>query len=324
MFTTIAICTFNRCDLLDKTLSQLSRLDVDNCGDWEIIVVNNNCTDDTDTVIRRHSCVLPVRRLAEPRPGKSYAANLAVREAKGELILWIDDDVLVDRLWLNGYVQAANAHPDVSFFGGPVFPWFEIEPPAWLSRHLAKISYCFAAQAPFDEPFTPITPPRFPFGANMGMRRDCFRECRFDSNLGPVGRTNYQDEEVVLLETLFQRGRKGLWVREAQVQHFIPAARLTERYVWQYHTCYGRTRVRRSEVTLGKQLFGVSRWIVRKYLQSLAVCTLWSPTKNDRWLREFQNAAICRGMISEFREQSRSRREEGRRPLQRDGALTCK
>ena len=109
MNTSIIICTFNRSGLLDKTLERLRCLDVSVCADWEILVVNNNSTDDTDAVIRRHSEHLPIRRLWEPRTGKSHAANLAISEAKGDLLLWTDDDVLVDRDWLKAYVQTANA-----------------------------------------------------------------------------------------------------------------------------------------------------------------------------------------------------------------------
>jgi glucosyl-dolichyl phosphate glucuronosyltransferase len=316
MFTTVVICTFNRSSLLDNTLGQLGQLELTGCDEWELIVVNNNCSDDTDAVIRRHSNHLPLRHLWEPRPGKSYAANLAVQEARGDLILWVDDDVLVGPRWLSAYVEAAHTHPDVSFFGGPIIPWFETKPPAWISCHLRLISGCFAAQAPFDEPFTPISSDRLPYGANMGMRRHCFEHGSFDTNLGPVGRRNYQDEEIVLLQTLLDRGQQGLWVREASVQHFIPTARLTEAYVWQFHSCYGRTRVRRGDTAVrAKQLFGLPRWLVRKYVTNLVACKFWSPTKNERWMQAFRKAATYAGMISELREQNAFRRTSSQTPL---------
>jgi glucosyl-dolichyl phosphate glucuronosyltransferase len=323
MFTTIAICTYNRSALLDKTLAQLRHLDLTGCGLWEILVVNNNCDDDTDGVIQRHSGTLPVRRLWEPRPGKSFAANLAVQKARGDLILWIDDDVVADAGWLRAYVEAAHAHPHVSVFGGPITPSFEIEPPAWISRHLSSISDCYAAQAPFDEPLAPITPLRLPYGANMGMRRHCFEHGGFDTNLGPVGLLNYQDEEIVLLQTLLDQGQQGLWVRDARVQHLIPQARLTERYVWRFHSCNGRTRVRRGELPPGVEIFGLPRWIVVRYLANLVVCKLWSPVKNERWLKAFLKAAIHEGMIGELREQRRSSRQDREQPVPCDGALSC-
>ena len=311
MFTTVVICTYNRSKLLNETMAQLRHLNTVDCGDWEILVVNNNCSDDTDAVIQRHVGALPVRRLWEPQPGKSYAANLAVREAKGDLVLWIDDDVLVDREWLNAYVEAARLYPEVSFFGGPIVPWFESEPPEWLVRHLPLISGCFATRTAFEEPVTPISARYLPFGANMGMRRRCLEDSCFDINLGPVGRTNYQDEDVVLLQKLLDRGMQGLWIKKAGVQHFIPAERLAERYIWRFHSCIGRTRVRRGEeVTRGKEIFGVPRWLVRKYLDTLAICKLWSPAKNERWLRAFQRAAVYRGMISECRDRSRATRAD--------------
>lgn len=325
MDATIVICTFNRSNLLDETLGQLRRLDLSGCGDWEILVVNNNCTDDTDTVIQRHCAHLPVRRLWEPRAGKSYAANLAVREAKADLILWTDDDVLVNRGWLRAYVEAARAHPHVSFFGGPIVPWFETKPPAWISRHLPLISDCFVAQAAFDEPFAPIAAPRLPYGANMGTRRRCFDDSGFEVNLGPVGRARkYQGEEVVLLQKILDRGLVGLWVRDAGVQHFISQARLTEGYVWRFHSCNGRTRVRLGEVAVGKKILGVPRWVLRQYLENLAICKLWSPWKNDRWIKSLTRAADCYGMISEIREQRRATRTDARQHLQYDGASPCK
>src|SRR5271157_1520553 len=83
MDATIIICTFNRSSLLDNTLNQLRCLDVSGGGDWDILVVDNNSNDDTDAVIRRHSEQLPIRRLWEPRQGKSHAANLACQRSAG-------------------------------------------------------------------------------------------------------------------------------------------------------------------------------------------------------------------------------------------------
>src|SRR5262249_21230021 len=114
----VIICTWNRARLLDMTLEHFARLRVPAGVEWELVVVNNNSTDDTDAVLQRHEGRLPLRRLFEPRPGKSFAANLALAEARSDLILWTDDDVHVDPDWLAEYVAAARAWPDASFFGG--------------------------------------------------------------------------------------------------------------------------------------------------------------------------------------------------------------
>jgi glycosyltransferase involved in cell wall biosynthesis len=198
MDISIVICTFNRSCLLDKTLDQLRSLDTTACVNWKLLVVNNNCSDDTDGVIRRHCGKLPVRRLWEPRTGKSYAANLAVREAKGDLLLWTDDDVLVDPGWLRAYAEAADAHPDAGFFGGPITPWFESEPPQWITRNLPTIDSCFAIREVIGEFYTPITADYRPYGANMAIRRDCFNKYSFDTRLGLQADTEIRGEETAL------------------------------------------------------------------------------------------------------------------------------
>ena len=320
MFVTIAVCTFNRSRLLDETLREMRHLDVPGSTEWEIVVVNNNCTDDTDAVIQRYAEDLPIRRLWEGRPGKSHAANLAVREARGELILWTDDDVLVDSGWLRAYAEAARAFPDVSFFGGPIAPWFESEPPAWITRHLHVnlISVCFAMRDGFDKPFVPIIAPRLPYGANMATRVRCFERCSFDVRLGPRPHSEVRGEEIALLESLLDRGLAGLWVREARVRHFIPSVRLTERYLWEYHCGIGRTQVRRGDVAATKKILRVPRWLLRQYVENLAVSTLLSPTKNVRWLRALTRAAVSRGMIGEFRDQGIAGQDDERYSSRRD------
>src|SRR4051812_4932182 len=108
---TVAICTWNRSALLDRTLTSMRHLVIPEGVEWEILVVNNNCTDDTDDVLSRHFAGLPLRRVFEPRQGLSNARNAAIDVAAGELICWTDDDVLVDPGWLSAYVEAASRWP---------------------------------------------------------------------------------------------------------------------------------------------------------------------------------------------------------------------
>src|SRR5437773_636743 len=95
MFLTIAICTFNRAESLRRTLRSLAALRVPDYVDWEIVVVNNNCTDHTEDVIAAFSDRLPIRRELELQSGLSWARNRAVHTAQGNYIVWIDDDVVV-------------------------------------------------------------------------------------------------------------------------------------------------------------------------------------------------------------------------------------
>ncbi len=78
MNVTVAICTWNRAKLLDQTLTRMQQLRIPANVAWELLVVNNNCTDDTDAIIAGHESALPLRRLFEPKPGLSNARNFAV------------------------------------------------------------------------------------------------------------------------------------------------------------------------------------------------------------------------------------------------------
>ena len=149
MTVTVVICTWNRAELLDRTLAQFKMLELPPHLRWELLVVNNRCTDDTDKVISRYDGALPIRRLYEDEPGKSHAANRAIDEAKGDLLVWTDDDVLVQPNWLVAYVKAAAAYPDVSVFGGTILPWFEHRAPDWITRHLDRwLHGCYAIRSP--------------------------------------------------------------------------------------------------------------------------------------------------------------------------------
>src|SRR2546427_11619724 len=153
MLITIAICTWNRCALLHQALEQMTRLQIPPGIEWELLVVNNNCTDATDEVIAAYSTTLPIQRVVEPNPGLSNARNAAVREARGKYILWTDGDVLVDKNWVVSYVAAFERWPEAAFFGGVVRPWFVVPPPAWLRRAWPRVAIAYATRDLGANPF---------------------------------------------------------------------------------------------------------------------------------------------------------------------------
>ena len=102
----VVICTWNRCRLLAQTLGRLQDLEVPHDVDWQVIVIDNNCTDDTGATLHSFAGRLPLRAIFEPRPGQSHARNRAVAEATGDYLIWTDDDVL-----MRGYAASLDAPP---------------------------------------------------------------------------------------------------------------------------------------------------------------------------------------------------------------------
>lgn len=266
--------------------------------DWELLVVNNNCTDATDDVIASFSPRLPVRRVFEPNPGQSNARNAAVREARGAYILWTDDDVLVDPNWVAEYVAAASQHPGAAFFGGPIDPWFEVEPPKWIMENLQTMKSTFALLQHGGE-VRPLAASEFVNGANMAIRRELVESMSFDPRFGLRGMDHIRGDDSELIGRLKKAGYLGIWVGSAKVRHYIPATRLTRTYVWHWHYGSGQTLVRFNGTQGHKSVWGVPRWAVRQYLESSLKAWALFPFKGERWLRAFTNAARALGVIQE-------------------------
>ena len=230
MLVTVAICTWNRAASLRRALGSLALLEIPDGVRLELLVIDNGSSDDTPAVLSEHASTLPLRSLAEPQPGLSHARNRAAAEARGELILWTDDDVEVEPAWLAAHVEASHRHPDASFFGGATLPRFEQPPPAWIAQSWEQLADTWAIRALPPEP-APIDPSRLPVGANFAIRAELQRRHAYDPRLGRRGGELMGGEETALMRQLLADGRSGWWVPAARVHHAIPPERLTESYL---------------------------------------------------------------------------------------------
>lgn len=127
---TIAICTRDRPERLSRCLRSLeSALQFASVDNVQILVVDNAPPDQrTRELVRTFESV---DYCVEPRPGLDFARNRAVQTARGELIAFVDDDVVVDRIWLRGICDAWSRNPEAGGFAGPVLP-YELETEAQI------------------------------------------------------------------------------------------------------------------------------------------------------------------------------------------------
>jgi glycosyltransferase involved in cell wall biosynthesis len=237
---TVAICTWNRARLLPRVLERLTRLQYTRCA-WEVLVVNNNSTDETERVLDAFTDRLPLRRAFEAEPGLSHARNTAVRHAEGDYIVWTDDDALVEEGWLVAYARAAVRHPAASIFGGPVRPRFEGTPPAWLSTAWREIGAAFAARDLGEEPFELDGAGELPYGANYAIRTREQRLFPYDPALGRKRTDGLLGEETAVIRAILAAGGRGWWVPDASVEHWIPKERQTIKYLRGYYALQGKT-----------------------------------------------------------------------------------
>ncbi len=299
MLVTVAVCTWNRAELLDRTLAGMAGLRVPAGVDWELLVVDNNSSDGTPAVLARHAAAgrLPLRPLSEPKQGHTNARNCAIDHARGELIVWTDDDVLVDPDWLAEYARAAGRWPAAGFFGGTIRPDYQVPPPAWVLRHRERLEGMLVLRELPDP--EGVSEHSF-FGANMAFRTAVLRGVRFDPTLGLKGGNRVVGDETTLMAQLRARGVAGVWVPSAAVRHFTPADRLTARYVWRFFVGLGQTEARTAGYPDGPRLFGAPRHLYRAAAGSLVAAAVRACRRGD-WVPPLVHAAAKVGLIKEAR-----------------------
>jgi len=257
VFISVAICTFNRAESLRRTLDSVAAMRVPSEVAWEVLIVNNNSTDHTDDVISAFTGRLPVRREFEPRPGKSNALNRAIDVAKGDYILWTDDDVVVDTGWLAAYVEAFRRWPKAVVFGGRITPKYEVPAEKWVIESEAVLVGPYAIRDFGDQvmPLSAEDEDHFPFGANWAVRAAEQRAFRYDPELGPVPNRVRNHEETDLIHRLLASGATGYWIPEAMVEHCIGRDRQTVRYIAAYYESWGETLAFRTAAATAAQPF---------------------------------------------------------------------
>lgn len=310
MNVSVAICTWNRSALLDQTLASFRNLRIPPGVRWEILVVDNNCTDDTQQVLTKHSESLPIVRLHEPQQGQSHARNCATAAATGDVIVWTDDDVQPSPDWLGNYVAAFHRHPEAAYFGGLIEPWYESTPPNWIESQRSHFEGMLVIRdlGPTERPMNPGNPPyelaETPFGANMAVRAEWQRRFQYDPHLGKVKDSNVTADETDLFRRIREAGGVGIWVPEAAIRHFVTTARMTTKYLWDYHVGQGQTLVRTQAYVLPWNtpvLNHAPRWLVVKKWQAMAASWFdWCLFRSD-WAIAYQRYARFTGMIREFR-----------------------
>ncbi len=293
MRISVAICTWNRSQLLQRTLERLCELDADDRYSWELVLVDNNSTDDTSQVIDRFADDLPLRAVRETKQGHSWSRNRAIAESTGDYIVWTDNDVLVCPQWLSAYYDAFSAEPQVAFFGGAIDPVFD--PPGrpdWLESTWGKCHPVYAAR---DLGRTPVelNENRLPYGANFAVRLDVQREHLFDPTLGRVKSGMMGEDETHVLRRIVRSGGKGRWVPDARVQHIVPADRATEKYVRSYFVGQGM-----ANVAFNKPCKRRVAALLDCVCQSLLYRIKRNRTDSDEWVSHLIRAGLSWGEYS--------------------------
>jgi lipopolysaccharide biosynthesis protein/glycosyltransferase involved in cell wall biosynthesis len=235
MKVSVIICTYNRVALLKDSILAMQKQKFP-LARFEIIVIDNNSTDDTRAATESLAISSPVsiRYIFEGNQGLSFARNAGIRAAKGDIVAFVDDDIDAESGWL-GAIVAAFEKSDVMCAGGPIRPIWPGEKPSWLSpdwEPYLTINEFESGQIGGD--FTP-------WGANISFRKSVFSTVGFfPTNLGRVGVALLSNEEVVVCKKITAAGLRISFAPNAVIHHKISPERLTKQ--WFYHRTFWQGR----------------------------------------------------------------------------------
>lgn len=286
----VCICTYRRPEQLDETLRSLSQL-VPESPTFEVVVVDNDSSGSAESCVQNsRSYGLAVRYIAEPVKNIARARNLAIREARAELVAFIDDDEVADSQWLASLHKVLTAHASDAVFG-PVLHKFVAPPPRWIEA----LNF-------FDYPVTDTgteLPRHLLRTGNVLLRKGSLRKLThaFDEDLGLSG-----GEDTDLFSRLRATGAKLVSAKNAIVHETVPPQRMTFRWLALRHFRWGIGRMTASRRSRESVIFRVGYLLeaIISFGIRLVSGLVWAPFSRGRSAKSFLKCAYWTGVCAGF------------------------
>ena len=265
---TAIICTYNRAKYIGNLLESIAANDLPK-SEYEILLVDNNCTDNTREICEAFAAAhkdVNFRYVVEPEQGLSAARNKGIKEAKGDSIVYIDDDALVDAHYLRSYAEWFDSHPETMACGGPIEPLYETAEPSWMTPFTKAL---LTAWMNYGDKVREYPKGRYPGGGNAAYRKEVFDKVGlFNTALGRKGGNLMGSEEKDIFDKMHSLNMQILYLPTPVLHHCIPQAKLEKDYFDRLTLQIGMSERQRT-LAIGKG----------KYLKRLlAECVKWCGT----------------------------------------------
>jgi len=265
---TAIICTYNRAKYIGNLLESLAANDLAK-SEYEIVLVDNNCTDNTreicEAFAKAHKDV-NFRYVVEPEQGLSAARNKGIKEARGEIIVYVDDDALVDPHYLRTYAEWFAAHPETQACGGPIVPLYETVEPSWMTPYTKAL---LTAWMNYGDKVRKYPKGRYPGGGNAAYRKSVFDKVGlYNTALGRKGGNLMGSEEKDIFDKMHALGLQVLYLPTPVLHHIIPQTKLEPDYFNRLTTQIGISERQRT-LAIGKGKY---------YKRLFSECIKWCGT----------------------------------------------
>jgi len=217
----VVICTYNRDQFIGDALESLS-LQTLAPDKFEIIIVNNNSTDNTEKIslefVKIHS-ELDCKYVVETNQGLSFARNRGIKESKYEIITYIDDDAFTKPDFLEQIFTYFNVNPKIAGIGGKVIPRYEIAEPGWMNKWL----YGFVTKVDHGDKIKKFTNNQYPAGCNMTYRKDLLKKAGGFNN-----KLKWRADDKYIYFQIRELSDEVIYLPQACVEHQIDADRTAD------------------------------------------------------------------------------------------------
>jgi glycosyltransferase involved in cell wall biosynthesis len=226
----IIIATFNRAEQLRYVVQQLESQQAISELSTELVLVDNNSTDHTPEVLKsyKQSSRLPVTIVRETKQGSNHARNAGIQNAKGQILIFTDDDVEFTKTWLSDFVGYMYLHPECNIATGKVTPKFENAEPPWLTDELLP----YYGHQDYGNAAIDLCFPKFPVEMNMAIRASVFsRYGTFSPAISRNDKTLMSNDAKLFFCHLAKAGETVRYIPNAHLYHLIPKERATADWI---------------------------------------------------------------------------------------------
>ncbi|ARV62235.1 glycosyl transferase [Nostocales cyanobacterium HT-58-2] len=242
---TVAIPTFNGESRLSELLNRLQNQIQTEHFSWEIIVVDNNSTDNTAKLVQFYQenwqRPYPLRYCFEPKQGAAYARKHAVKEAKGQLVGFLDDDNYPISNWVAKAYEFGQNYPAAGAYASQIHPDWEVEPPKNFHRITPFLAITeLGNRFLLYEPKKRLLPP----SAGLVIRRKAWLESVPHKCIltGRVTGNMLTGEDIEMLSYIQKAGWEIWYNPEMEIYHRIPHWRLQKEYLIPFFRGIGLSR----------------------------------------------------------------------------------
>ena len=279
----VVVPTYNRSELLRKTILSLLTATVPEGLEVSIVVVDNRSSDRTAEVVKelQSGAGLPLIYVLEHAQGSSAARNAGIAASKGQLIGFVDDDEEVDENWYRT-IAKEFADPSVDYIGGPCLLNRQVNFPVWLPPGYHSVIG--------DIPAKPRGPygtghPGMLNGGNAVLRRSVFERVGvFSTRLGRSAKNLLSEEDADLFRRLQAANIRGMYIPELIIHHHVHEERLTRNYHrrWAYWRAVSQGVLDRDVHEPVPYFLGVPRYKIGRALRGILALPLHRLAGGDR------------------------------------------